>query len=72
MSTIQERIYESLKLKYESEIAESQFKLDLYYNNHVGVGEHPQIIDEIDKSIKSLGESKDKLQTLKESKELWR
>jgi predicted transcriptional regulator len=72
MSTIQERIYESLKLKYESEIAEAQFKLDLYYNNPVGVGEHPQIIDEIDNAIKSLGESKDKLQTLKESKKIWR
>ena len=65
--TLQEKIYESLELKYKTEMAEAEVILDLYYNNPVGIGEHPQIVEEIDKSIVKLGEAKDKLQTLQET-----
>ncbi|MDB4235146.1 hypothetical protein OAA60_01200 [Porticoccaceae bacterium] len=67
MKTLQEKIYESLELKYKTEMAEAEVILDLYYNNPVGIGEHPQIVEEIDKSIVKLGEAKDKLQTLQET-----
>ncbi|MDA9279947.1 hypothetical protein N9P74_00140 [bacterium] len=67
VKTLQEKIYESLELKYKTEMAEAEVILDLYYNNPVGIGEHPQIVEEIDKSIVKLGEAKDKLQTLQET-----
>jgi|TARA_R110000803_G_scaffold49421_11_gene102767 hypothetical protein len=65
--TLQEKIYESLELKYKTEMAEAEVILDLYYNNPVGIGEHPQIVKEIDDAIAKLGESKDKLKTLQET-----
>jgi hypothetical protein len=67
VKTLKDKIYESLELKYRSEIADAEVILDLYYNNPSAVGEHPQIVKEIDNAIGKLGEARDKLKTLKET-----
>ena len=59
-------MYESLIKKYESEIAESEAPLMVYMENPVGIGEHPQHLEEMDKFVEKLANAQDKLETLKE------
>ena len=59
-------MYESLIKKYGSEIAESEATLMVYMENPVGIGEHPQHLEEMDKFVEKLTNAQDKLGTLKE------
>ena len=56
----------ALTLKYESEIAEAEATLLIYFSNPVGIGEHPQHLEEMDKFVEQLANAKDKLETLTE------
>ena len=44
-------MFESLVLKYESEVAEAEATLMVYMENAVGIGEHPQHLEEMDKFV---------------------
>lgn len=57
---------EALTLKYESEIAEAEATLLIYFSNPVGIGEHPQHLEEMDKFVEQLTNAKDKLETFNE------
>ena len=61
-------MYESLTKKYESEIAESEATLMVYMENAVGIGEHPQHLEEMDKFVDQLASAKDKLEALQQFK----
>ena len=63
---IKEKLFESLVKKYESEIAEAEATLMVYMENPVGIGEHPQHLEEMDKFVEQLSNAGDKLQNLKE------
>ena len=52
---------EALKKRYEAQIAEAQATIDIYLNNSVGIGEHPQHIEELDKLFGKIAEAEDKL-----------
>ena len=54
----------ALKKKYEGEIAEATANLLVYFNNPVGIGEHPEIITEMDKQIEKIAAAKEKLEVL--------
>lgn len=41
---------DSVRRKLEAEVLEAEAKIGLYLNNPVGVGEHPNIADEIRKA----------------------
>lgn len=56
--------YSALKKKYESQIAEGLATLEIYFNNSVGIGEHPQHIEEMDKFVDQVASAQDKLQIL--------
>ena len=56
----------SLRARYEADIAEADATINIYLNNPVGIGEHPQHLDEIDKLMAKIAEAKDKLESLKE------
>ena len=56
--------YSALKKKYESQIAEGLATLEIYFTNSVGVGEHPQHIEEMDKFVEQVASAQDKLQIL--------
>jgi methylaspartate ammonia-lyase len=62
--TIKNLMYESLVKKYESEIAESEATLMIYMENPVGIGEHPQHLEEMNKFVEKLANATDKLETL--------
>ena len=59
-------MYESLIKKYESEIAEAEATLMVYMENPVGIGEHPQHLEEMDKYVEKLATANDKLENIKE------
>jgi hypothetical protein len=63
---IGKRIFESLVLKYESEVAEAEATLMFYMENAVGIGEHPQHFEEMNNFVEKLANALDKLVTLKE------
>ena len=64
MSKISEKMYEALTLKYRSEMAEAEATLLIYFNNSVGICEHPQHLEEMDKMVEKMTNAKDKLETL--------
>ena len=59
-------ILDALEARYEAQISEADATVKIYLENSVGIGEHPQHIDEIDKLIGKIAEAEDKLKTLKE------
>ena len=64
MKTLKEKMTEALRLKYLSEIAEAEATLSIYFANPVGIGEHPQHLEEMDKMVEKLANAKDKLDVL--------
>ena len=62
-------IIQALEDKYNAQISEAEATLKIYFTNSVGIGEHPQHIEECDKLISKIAEAEDKLQTLKEFKD---
>jgi len=57
-------LYKALVTKYEAEKAEAIATLDIYFKNSVGIGEHPQQIEEMDTMVEKLANADDKLQSL--------
>jgi glycine cleavage system protein P-like pyridoxal-binding family len=62
---VRDILIDALIKKYEAEIAENTATLNIYLTNPVGIGEHPQHIEEMDKMIHKIGEAKDKLSIIK-------
>jgi len=50
----------ALKKRYEAQIAESLATLNIYINNPVGIGEHPQHLDEMDKLLQVIVDAEEK------------
>jgi len=59
-------ILEALRARYEAEIAEADATANIYLNNSVGIGEHPQHIDEVNKQIEKIANAKEKLDVLED------
>lgn len=60
------RLYDALVKKYEAQIAEAEATLEIYFTNSVGIGEHPQHLEEMDKFVTQLTDATDKKEVLKE------
>jgi hypothetical protein len=59
-------ILDALRKRYEAQIAEADATIKIYFENSVGIGEHPQHIDEVDKLIEKISTAEDKLEVIKE------
>ena len=59
-------ILNALRARYEAEIAEADATANIYLENSVGIGEHPQHIDEVNKLIEKIANAKEKLDVLDE------
>ena len=59
-------ILEALRTRYEAEIAEADATANIYLDNSVGIGEHPQHIEEVNKQIEKIANAKEKLDVLDE------
>ena len=55
---------EALRKRYEAQIAEAEATINIYLFKPVGIGEHPQHLDEIDKLIGKIAEAQDKLKVI--------
>ena len=57
-------MYNALKLKYQSDYENANATLLFYFNNPVGIGEHPQHLEEMDKLMTQMVDAHDKLELL--------
>ena len=59
-------ILNALEAKYEAQVAEAHATIKIYLENPVGIGEHPQHIDEVDKQLQKIAEADEKLKALED------
>jgi hypothetical protein len=55
---------EALKKRYEAHIAESIATLNIYVKNSVGIGEHPQHLNEMDKLLQVIVDAEEKIKVI--------
>ena len=61
-------ILKALEDKYNAQISEADATMHIYLNNSVGIGEHPQHIEEVDKLVEKIANAEEKLKILQEFK----
>ena len=59
-------ILTALEDRYKAQISEADAILKIYLENSVGIGEHPQHLDEVDKLIQKIANAEENLKVLKE------
>ena len=59
-------LLQALEDRYNAEISNADATIQIYLNNSVGIGEHPQHLEEIDKLVQKIAEAQDKLEVLKQ------
>ena len=64
--SLRKAMISALKARYEADIEEADTTINIYLNNSVGIGEHPQHLEEIDKQLRKIGHAKEKLEVLKD------
>ena len=57
-------IIQALEDKYEAEISAAHATINIYLTNSVGIGEHPQHLDEIDKLIQVIVDAEEKIKLI--------
>ena len=62
------KMIKALQDKYDAIISESEAAIEIYLTKPVGIGEHPQHIEEIDKLINKIAEAEDKIAVLERFK----
>jgi hypothetical protein len=65
---IKRAIVDALDARYNAQIAEAEATIKIYMEQSVGIGEHPQHIDEVDKLIQKIAEAEEKLGILESYK----
>jgi|TARA_A100001391_G_scaffold175504_1_gene138351 hypothetical protein len=55
------KILKALEDKYYAKISEAEATLEIYLTKSVGIGEHPQHIEEADKLVDSIAQNEEKL-----------
>ena len=57
-------ILQALEDKYQAQISEADATIKIYLDNSVGIGEHPQHIEEIDKLLQKIVDAQEKIKEL--------
>ena len=57
-------LYKALKDKYVAQISEAEATMEIYFEKAVGIGEHPQHVEEMDKLMCKIADAEDKLDAL--------
>ena len=66
MEMLRQVIIDALEDRYNAQISEADATLKIYLEHSVGIGEHPQHIDEIDKQLQKIAEADEKLKALED------
>ena len=61
---MKESMIKALRKKYEADIQEAKATTEVYLQRPVGIGEHPQFIEELDKLVSKIAEADDKIKTI--------
>ena len=66
MEMLRQAIIDALEDRYNAQISEADATLKIYLEHSVGIGEHPQHIDEIDKLFQKIADAQEKLTVIKD------
>ena len=66
--SLRSALLQALEDRYNAQISESDATIQIYLEKSVGIGEHPQHLDEIDKLIEKISTAEEKLQILQQYK----
>ena len=61
---LKKAILKALEDKYQAQISEADATIKIYLDHSVGIGEHPQHIEEIDKQLQKIVDAQEKLKEL--------
>ena len=61
---LRQAILQALEDKYNAQISEADATIKIYLENSVGIGEHPQHIEEIDKLLQKIVDAQEKIKEL--------
>ena len=64
MSMFNKNVFDVLKSKYSAEIDSAKMNLSILHEKAVGIGEHSDIIETIEKELDMLASYEDKLEVL--------
>ena len=57
-------LIQALEDKYNAKISEADATIKIYLTNPVGIGEHPQHLEEIDKLLQQIVDAQEKIKEL--------
>ena len=66
--SLRSALINALEDGYNAQISEADATVQIYLEKPVGIGEHPQHLDEIDKLIEKIAHAEEKLQILQQFK----
>ena len=66
---VKRAILDALAARYEAQLAEADATVKIFLENSVGIGEHPQHIDEVDKQFEKIAAAQEKLEVLEDFRE---
>tara|TARA_Y200000002_G_scaffold376079_1_gene379381 strand:- start:1710 stop:1910 length:201 start_codon:yes stop_codon:yes gene_type:complete len=55
------KILKALVNRYNAQISEAEATIEIYLKQSVGIGEHPQHIDEVDKLVQKIATAEENL-----------
>ncbi len=61
---IRSLIVKALRKKYEADIEQAKATVNIYLERPVGIGEHPQHLEEVDKLLSVIVDAEDKMRAL--------
>lgn len=65
---LRQTLLQALEDKYNAQISEADATIQIYLEKPVGIGEHPQHLEELDKQIDKIAAAEEKLKILQEFK----
>jgi len=65
---LKQAIIQALEDKYNAKISEADATIKIYLERPVGIGEHPQHLEEIDKLLQNIVDAQEKLNELQHFK----
>ena len=68
MEMLRQAILQALEDKYNAQISAADATIKIYLENPVGIGEHPQHIEEIDKLLQKIVDAQEKLKEIQHFK----
>jgi len=68
MEMLRTAILQALEDKYNAQISEADATIKIYLERPVGIGEHPQHLEEIDKLLQKIVDASEKLKEVQHFK----